>query len=132
MSSPDTCLYTNLTHLKKKKQRFFLVMSATWKRNRIIYVLYIMCQVKHLKTVPREWKMLFQKASGAQHNRRNTILVSFPQKQKGLAKFLMLWDKQFLSFCDSKNEGMGEPFLPLFFLRRTKKTYLNYLNLIFH
>jgi len=38
-----------------------LVISATWKRNRLIYVPHVMRYVRHLKKVPRGEKKALSK-----------------------------------------------------------------------
>lgn len=53
-----------ISHIREKTNilRCCFVISATWKRTRLIYVLHVMCSVKHLKKVPKGVKKALSKS----------------------------------------------------------------------
>lgn len=133
MSSPDTCLYTNPTHQGEKESilRCYLVISVTWKRNRLIYVPRVMCYVNHLKKVPRGVKKALSKSPMHTPQQKETEVQVFSSKTQRENKFLVLQDKQLLSFWNCNNEGTAEPFWSLLLLKKTEDKDIMSPNLIF-
>lgn len=73
------------SHISGKNKnilRYYLVISTTWKRNRVIHILRVMCYVNHLKKVPRGVKKLIHRAPCTQHTKRNTTSKSFLVKHR--------------------------------------------------
>lgn len=122
------------SHLSGKTKtilRCYLVISATWKRNMLIYFPCVMFHVKHLKKVPTGVEKALSKRPMHTSQQEEYDVQVFSSKTQTEAKVLVLRDTQLLSFWDSSNEDTAEPFWSLLLRKKTKEKDITSPNLIF-